>query len=335
MECFASQYHHHSADKSMIEKQRVPYISVQQLYEATATRVSLEILNNQSSFQRKIREKEVHRPGLALSGFVEVFTYWRIQIMGNTEIGYLNTLNHDDRMRVISSVLGFDLPCIIITNNNEPPQELIEIANLDGITLFSTPLSTTSVIQHLSEYLNSIFAATTIKHGSLVDVHGVGMLITGEAAIGKSELALDLIERGHQLVADDVVHITRVDMNTLEGEPNQVLAHHMEIRGLGIIDIRQMFGIRAIRGKKVIDVVVELERWDDQREYERIGVENHFTEILQVEVPLVVLPILPGKNITVITEAVALNEKLKQHGIHAAKDFNNRLITNMNKESRI
>ncbi len=310
---------------------RTPYITVETFYRDNYQRASLKVLNNESSFDRKIREKEVHRPGLALSGFVEVFTYWRLQVMGNTEIGYLNTIQGKARIKAISSVLGFDLPCIVITNNNIPPEEFISIATQNGITIFQTPMSTTTAVYHISEYLDSIFAPVKVMHGSLVDVYGVGLLITGASAIGKSELALDLIERGHQLVADDVVHITKVGTNILQGAPNNVLKHHMEIRGVGIIDIQRMFGIRAIRGDKKIGVVVQLEQWNDEREYERIGVEDLSFELLGVKVPLVMLPILPGKNLTVITEAVALNQKLKQHGIHSAREFNDQLISKMSR----
>lgn len=313
----------------MLEQKQIPFISVAELFELNHQRVGLLVLNNQASFARKIREREIHRPGLALSGFVDVFTYWRIQIMGNTEIGYLNTLPPEQRRRSIATVLGFEIPCIIITNNNTPPDELREIADQNGITLFSTPLSTTTVIHHLSEYLDAVFAPKTVVHGSLVDVYGVGILITGESAIGKSELALDLIERGHQLVADDVVHITRIGRSRLEGEPSEVLKHHMEIRGLGIIDIRRMFGIRAIRGKKVIHIIINLERYREDREYERIGVDENTIDILGVQVPQVILPILPGKNITVIVEVVAMNHKLKEIGENAAREFNEKLIASM------
>jgi HPr kinase/phosphorylase len=313
----------------MSEQIEIPFITVEELYQKNQHRVELSIVNNTASFSRKIRERELHRPGLALSGFVDVFTYWRVQIMGNTEIGYLNTLPPEERQRSIRTVLGFELPCVIITNNHQPPEELLQIANQNGITLLSTPLNTTTVTHHLSEYLETVFAEKTIIHGSLVDVYGVGMLITGEAAIGKSELALDLIERGHQLVADDVVQITRIGMNRLEGAPSEVLKHYMEIRGLGIIDIRRMFGIRAIRGKKIITINVHLETFSGERDYERIGIDGKTKEILGVHLPLVVLPILPGKNITVIAEVVATNQKMRDLGENSADDFNRRLIEAM------
>ena len=312
--------------------QVIPSITVRQLYEANREWVGLVVVNNEASFERKIKEKELHRPGLALGGFVEVFTYWRVQIMGNTEIGYLNTLHGSERLAAITTVLGFDMPCIIITDNNKAPQELIDVANHNAITIFKTPLSTTSVFQLLGEYLDSMFAPVITVHGSLVDVYSVGLLITGPSAIGKSELALDLVERGHQLVADDVVCITKIGANLLRGAPSHVLAHHMEIRGLGIIDVRRMFGVRAIRGSKDIHVVVTLEQYNNRRDYERIGVDDRTVDILGVSMPLVELPIFSGKNITVIAEVIAMNHKLKQLGENPAKELDERLIYNMQHE---
>jgi len=316
-----------------IDTEPKPFVTVGDLYEKNRGRVRLQVINNDASFARKITEKEIHRPALALSGFVKVFTYWRIQIIGNTEIEYLKTLDSEKRQNVISAVLGFKIPCIIITSNNKPPKELVDVANKNKITLFSTPFSTTTIVQYLSEYLETIFAPQVIVHGSLVDVYGVGLLITGRSAIGKSELTLDLIERGHQLVADDVVHIKKTATNILQGSPNEVLNHHMEIRGLGIIDVRRMFGIRAIRGKKDIDVCLKLEKWNDEHEYERIGVDDETTEILGVHIPLIVLPLLIGKNITVIAEVAAMNHKLKQHGVNTAKEFDENWIASMQEKT--
>jgi HPr kinase/phosphorylase len=233
------------------------------------------------------------------------------------------------RVAAISTLLSFELPCIIITNDNKAPNELVEIANKSKLTIFSTPLNTTRAVHTLTEYLDRAFAPQSIVHASMVDVHGVGILIVGSSSIGKSELALDLVERGHQLVADDVVHIVRLGTNLVQGGPSELLEHHMEIRGLGIIDIRRMFGIRAIRGNKIIQIVVRIEPFDGAAEYERIGVDDRFIEVLGVSLPFVDLPIMPGKNLTVIVEAIALNLKLKLLGEHVAKEFNDNLIRRM------
>ncbi|MBN1558668.1 HPr(Ser) kinase/phosphatase [candidate division KSB1 bacterium] len=304
----------------------IGYLKVSDLYEQTQDRLHLRIVNDQYSFDRRIEQKELNRPGLALSGFVEVFTYWRVQLMGNTEIGYLNTLHGDERIRAISNVLDFDLPCIIVTNDNLIPVELVEIANQRKITLFATPDNTTFVHRHLSEHLERAFAPHTVVHGSLVDVFSVGVLFVGPAAIGKSELALDLIERGHQLVADDAVQIKKTGVNTLQGAPRGSIGHHMEIRGLGIIDVFKMFGVRGIRGSKDIHVIVKLEKFGENANYERTGLDEIYTQILGVDIPLVELPVMEGKNLTIVAEAIALDQKLKQIGIKQAHQFNQHLM---------
>ncbi|MBN1466625.1 HPr(Ser) kinase/phosphatase [candidate division KSB1 bacterium] len=304
----------------------IGYITVGDLYKQIKDRLHLRIVNAKHSFTRRIEQKELNRPGLALSGFVEVFTYWRVQLMGNTEIGYLNTLHGEERISAISNVLDFDLPCIIVTNDNPIPTELIEIADQHKITIFATPDNTTFVHRHLSEFLERAFAPHTVVHGSLVDVFSVGVLFVGPAAIGKSELALDLIERGHQLVADDAVQIKKIGVNTLQGSPRGSIGHHMEIRGLGIIDVFKMFGVRGIRGSKDIHVIVKLEKFGEKADYERTGLDEVYTQIMGVDIPIVELPVMEGKNLTIVAEAIALDQKLKQIGIKQANEFNRNLM---------
>lgn len=301
--------------------QILSYIKVKKLYQELKDQLDLKIINGPYSFDRKIRESEVNRPGLALGGFVEVFTYWRVQVMGNTEIGFLNTMHGQARYNAINSVLGFDLPCIIVTNDNKIPEELVEIANHNGITIFSTPENTTAVHRILGEYLDGQFAPSIVVHGTLVDIFSVGVLVIGPAAIGKSELALDLIERGHQLVADDAVQVTKIASTVVSGAPRRNIGYHMEIRGLGIIDVFKSYGIRGIRGKKDIHVVVKLEPFAETREYERTGLDQTVTYLLGVELPIVELPIMASKNLTIVAEAIALDQKLKQIGINQAEMF--------------
>ncbi|MBN2011139.1 HPr kinase/phosphorylase [candidate division KSB1 bacterium] len=304
-------------------------ISVETLYYEFKNRLKLEMLNGDHGFDKVIKEPELHRPGLALSGFTNVFTFQRIQIMGNTELGYLETQPPKQKEASIRKVFGFDLPCVIVTDNNFPPQILVDVANERKVTLFRTELSTTHVIQLLSYYLDNKFAQRTTVHGSMVDVYGIGVLLTGRSGIGKSEIALDLVERGHRLVADDVVHITRQSEGILISIGSEVLKHHMEIRGIGIIDIRSMFGVRGIRLKKRVEVEVRLEDWQEDKDYERVGLVEKTSSILGVEVPLVNLPIFPGKNVTVIIEVIALNQLLKVYGVHTAQEFNDRLLQRM------
>jgi len=301
-------------------------ITIETLYYENKKRLKLEIVNNDSGFDNVIKEPELHRPGLALGGFVDVFTYNRVQIVGNTELAFLETLTPTKREASVKKVLEFALPCIVITDNNIPPDELIKIANEKKITILRSVYSTTHVIQILSSYLEKKFAPFTSIHGSMVDVYGIGVLLTGRSGIGKSEIALDLVERGHRLVADDVVHITRQAEGIIIATGSEVLQHHMEIRGIGIIDVRSIFGIRSIRLKKRVEVEVHLEDWEEGKDYERIGLEEKMNRYLDVDVPLVNLPIFPGKNVTVIIETIALNQLLKIYGFHTAEEFNGKLI---------
>ncbi len=302
------------------------WLTVKAFFEDNKNRLQLEMINKSARLNQIIREKEIHRPGLALSGFVGVFSHTRIQILGNAEISFLNTLLPEIRKNSIQRVLEFDIPCIIITNENAPPAELLEFADIKQLPVFTTPLTTTKLTQLLSEYLEHKFAPKITIHGSLVAVYGVGMLFTGRSGIGKSELALDLVERGHQLVADDVVNIVQQGSNVLIGSGSEMLQYHMEVRGLGIIDVRNIFGIRAITKQKEIQVVVALEEWDEDEDYERIGIDEETTKILDVFVPKIKLPIVSGKNITVVAEVIALNTLMKQHGHYTAAEFNKRLL---------
>lgn len=300
-------------------------LTVQKLFEDNQNRLQLEILNNEASFSKKIKEREVHRPGLALSGFVDVFTFNRVQVIGNTELAYLETLSPTKREASLRKVFEFDLPCIIITDNNQPSDDFISIANENKISIIKSVFSTTHVIQCLSSYLEKEFAPFKIIHGTLVDVYGVGVLITGRSGIGKSEVALDLVERGHRLVADDVVHLTRRTEGVLIGSSSETLLHHMEIRGIGIIDVCSLFGVPAVRFQKRVELELHLEDWIEGKDYDRTGLEDLITNYLDVAIPIVNLPIFPGKNITVLAEVISLNHLLKVYGQYTAREFNEKL----------
>ncbi|MFQ5772217.1 MAG: HPr(Ser) kinase/phosphatase, partial [bacterium] len=253
----------------------------------------------------------------------------RVQIIGNTENAYLKKLSDAEKNRAINTFLSFEIPCIIITESNEPLPELLSKASKNGISVFRTPFKTTRLMHLLSGYMDEKFAPSITIHGSMADVYGIGVLFTGRSGIGKSEIVLDLVERGHRLVADDVVTIARKAEGILIAQANKILQHHMEIRGLGIIDVQSVFGIRSIRLQKRVEVEVQLEEWDDNEDYERVGLDESTTKILDVEIPLIKLPIFPGKNITVIAEVVALHQLLKIYGHHPAKEFNEQLIKKM------
>ncbi len=300
-------------------------ITVGFLYEQTHERFKLKQLNGENGFDNQIKDRNLNRPGLALAGYVELFTYDRVQLMGNTEIRYLNSLRPPQRTASFISLLQFKIPCIILTNGNVISDELLQAASVKNIPVFGTPFETTKISYFLADFLDDQFSPQIVVHGSLVDVYGAGVLLTGPSGIGKSEIALDLIERGHRLVADDVVMVTRKGEGILMGAGTDLVKHFMEIRGLGLIDVRSMFGIRAIRYQKRVEIVVELEEWKPDQDYTRTGLDEISMTLLDVDIPLVKLPIFPGKNVTVITEVISLNYLLRHYGYDAAREFSKRL----------
>lgn len=282
-----------------------------------------------------ITESNLHRPQLALAGFTELFTYNNVQIVGNTEIYYLRSLDLEIRKKAFEKIVQFDIPCIVVTNGNLFHTELLEIAKDNNVAILSTEVETTMSTSILSAYLNDQFSPHVTIHGSFMDVYGVGILFTGGSGIGKSEIALDLVERGHRLVADDVVILNNNTGTALIGTGTNLVQHFMEIRGLGIIDVRRMFGIRSIRFQKRLEIIVELEVWDSKGDYTRTGLDENTTKIMGVDITTVKLPIFPGKNITVIAEVIALNYLLKTYGYNASEVFTQKLNdTIMNKSKQ-
>ncbi len=304
---------------------RKEYITVEFLYNSIKDKFKLKLFSNKSGFEKKIHDQNLYRPGLALAGFVDLFTYSRVQVFGNTEMRYLDHLTDDEKQKTLERLFNFNIPCIILTDNNKPFQLLIDLSNKYQIPLFSSEFATTKLIYLVGDFLDDQFAPRISIHGSFVDVYGVGMLFVGKSGIGKSEVALDLIERGHRLVADDIIILTKKGEGILIGSGTNLVKHFMEIRGLGLIDVEKTFGIRAIRYQKRLEVIVELEVWDDKAEYTRTGLDGNNVVISDVEIPYIKLPILPGKNITVISEVISLNYLLKHYGYDAASQFQNRL----------
>jgi HPr kinase/phosphorylase len=311
------------SSKSISQKES---ITVQFLYENCKDKFKLSLFSDESGFNRKIYEQNLHRPGLALAGFVDLFSYSRVQVFGNTEMQYLFHLSDEKKAESLKRLFQFDIPCIILTDNNEPFDKLLELANENHVPVLGSPHSTTKTVYLIGDYLDDQFSPRVSIHGSFIDVYGVGILFIGKSGVGKSEVVLDLVERGHRLVADDLVILTKKGENILMGSGTRLAKHFMEIRGLGIIDIEKMFGIRAIRFQKRLEIVVELEVWSDKNEYTRTGLEESTISILDVDIPYVKLPILPGKNLTVISEVISLNYLLKHFGYDSAKVFEKRLI---------
>lgn len=308
-----------------LKETRKKSITVGFLYESSRNRVKLKAVNGDVGFEKEVRDRNIHRPGLALAGYVELFTYDRVQIFGNTEVRYLQHLSLAERIKSFETIFQFDLPCIIITNGNSIDDELVKIATGRKVSVFQSPFETTKLSYFMSDFLDDQFSPQTVVHGSFIDVYGVGVLLFGRSGIGKSEIALDLIERGHRLVADDVVMVTRKGEGILMGAGTDVVKHFMEIRGLGLIDVRSIFGIRAIRFQKRVEIIVELQEWKQDVEYTRTGLDHENVSMMGVEIPHVKLPIFPGKNVTVITEVIALDYLLRHYGYDAAKEFSKRL----------
>jgi len=301
-------------------------ITVDFFYNECKDRLRLTKISSRDINPKKvITDKDIHRPGLALAGYVDLFTYNRIQIFGNTEVKYLYQLNDKARHATLKKYFSFDVPCVIITNNNDVPPEFIHLADERDIPVFRTSYQTTRCSYFLSDFLDDQFALQIAIHSSFVDVYGVGLLFCGKSGIGKSEIALDLVERGHRLVADDIVLISKKAESILMGSGTSLVKHFMEVRGLGIIDVRKVFGIRAIRFQKRVEVIVELETWNNKKSYDRTGLNYDVANILGIEIETINLPIFPGKNITVISEVIALNYLCKHYGYDAAKVFGKRL----------
>lgn len=300
-------------------------ITVEELLRERDKTLGLEKLTPDACLDRPITHPDPASPGLALAGFTERVVGGRIQVFGETEMAYLETLEPDvvtDRLR---HLFHHDIPVVFITKGLSVTDLFLAVAGEYGIPVFRTSMGTGFFFQRLNPYLEAALAPTVSLHGSLADVYGVGLLFVGESGIGKSECVLDLVERGHRLVADDLVFATRRGYDIIIGHGHEFQRHHMEIRGVGIIDVRALFGIRAIRQQKRIEVVVQLEAWDDTRDYNRTGLDREDTVILGVTLPKVTVPLNPGKNITVISEVVAMNHLLQYSGVDPALEFDRRL----------
>jgi len=304
-------------------------ITVDFLVKKLRERVKINVLPcaaESCSDQKYVTEADLHRPGLALAGYTKLFTYKRVQVIGNTESQYLDNLNPDEQINAFKNLTGFEIPVIFLTDGNKLPDKLLDMAEKANIPVFTTPVETTRFMFLLRDFLDDQFALQTMVHGSMVDVYGIGILVAGKSGIGKSEVALDLVERGHRLVADDVIMLTKKN-NILMASATEMSKHFMEIRGLGIIDVMSMFGIRSVRYQKRLEVVLELTLWDESNDVERTGLSDESVNILGTEIPLIHLPITPGKNITVIAEVIAMNYLLKHYGYDAAKAFQEKIKT--------
>src|SRR5512132_4275082 len=306
-----------------------PTVTVGQLLDRLRGTLQLEEIAPGTGLDRAVGNAEVSSPGLVLAGYVKRFSAGRLQVLGETEITYLSSLAAAERKQILELFFSFPIPAVFVTKGQRLPAGTKEIAAASGIPLIRTRLKTAEFYRRIKPVLEMEFAPTASLHGSLADVFGVGLFFTGKSGIGKSECVLDLVERGHRLVADDLVITSKRGNDVLIGRGHEMQRHYMEIRGVGLIDIPAIFGIRAVRQQKRIEVVVQLEEWDQHAIVERTGLDVATATILEVELPKITVFLNPGKNITVIAEVIALNHLLRYSGINAAEAFNERLIGKM------
>lgn len=281
----------------------------------------------------KVAASEASRPGLQLTGFFKVFSYERIQVIGIQESEYILSLSPELRRERLRKLFEYPIPAMIITGDNPVFSEILEFSKEFERPLFKTDLPATKFISKLLGYLDDVLAPKTTIHGVLVEVFGMGTLIIGKSGVGKSETALELLKRGHRLVADDAVEITKVD-DMLKGTSPELIRHFMEIRGIGILDIKRLYGLGAVKKWEAIDLAVELEQWDRQKEYDRVGIDENYIEILGVKIPKVTLPVKPGRNLAMIVEVAARNNRQKQFGYNAANELDKKLKSELDKKKQ-
>ncbi|MBI4430547.1 MAG: HPr kinase/phosphorylase [Candidatus Omnitrophica bacterium] len=326
------QRKHSSAKEDAAKKQLVnqPPMTVHQLYDGLKEELHMRLLTKEGELNRRIRSSEIHRPGLAFSGFYDYFAYDRVQILGKTEITYLSHLSEREWKKNFEKFFKYRIPCIVVAKNQNLPGDLLARAESAGVPVFKSPLKTSTIASRVTVFIEDFLAPETTLHGTLLDIYGVGTILLGESGVGKSECALELISRGHRLVADDAVKIRLVSGRIPMGVSSKVIKHHMEIRGLGIIDVTSMFGVGAVRNRKRISLVVTLERWQEGFEYDRLGLDELVFDLLGVRVPHLKLPVKPGRNIPVLIEAAALSQRSKRMGRNFPKELNEHLLRTMN-----
>lgn len=311
-------------------KQTTTPLKVQELWTSQSQALKLSVLAGKDGFDRVVRVADINRPGLTLAGFFDYFRGERVQVFGLGESAYVSTLSSAQRMEVFERILSSpDLPCVIVTHGREVMPELLEECDRLKVPLLQSQFETARLIGELGAYLEERLAPAMSVHGTLVSVYGMGVLISGSSGIGKSECALELLKRGHMLVADDRVEVHHKPGGILVGAGNQMVQHHMEVRGLGIIDVWKIFGVGAALSRSLVELVVHLEMWDPKKDYDRMGLEDKTTTILGVPITEIRVPVHPGRNLAALIEVAALNQRLKQQGIYSARELNDRLIHRM------
>lgn len=309
-------------------------ITVKDLIEKYGKELNLELFAGEKGLARHIKMPEVERPGLALAGYLKGTGVRRIVVFGKGEIDFLKTMPKELRIERLYAILSRQVPAVIVTRGYRPPEELVFLCKKEQVPLFRSNSKTMLLLNQLTVVLNDAFAPVTSCHGTLVEAFGIGVLIQGDSSVGKSEAALGLIERGHRLISDDVVLICRKEGNVLEGTGPELTRHMLEIRGIGLINVANLFGAVCISEKKKIDIVVKLEEWDDGHFYDRVGLEEKYFELLGVKLPFYVVPLKSGRDIVLLLETVVLNHRLKLMGYHSAKEFNMKLLQTISRKGK-
>ncbi|HEY4832122.1 MAG TPA: HPr(Ser) kinase/phosphatase [Waddliaceae bacterium] len=307
---------------------------VEDLYKRHRERLGLELIAGQEGMRRRIKIPEAHRPGLSLAGYLKGHAGKRILIFGKVEVEYLKDLDTKIRIQRLEGILSAPTPAVLVARRYRPPKELVELCQKYKVPLFRASMSTMNLLSKLTLLLTEEFALGISLHGTLVEVFGVGVLIQGDSAVGKSEAALGLIERGHRLISDDIVKVKKKEGSYLEGCGADLTRYHMEIRGIGIINVAHLYGAVCVRDFKSIDLVVKLETWDDHSFYDRGGLDEKYCDILGVKLPLHILPVKPGRDVMLLLETIALNHRLKGMGYHSAKEFNANLLKTISEKAK-
>lgn len=308
-------------------------ITVREMLKERGQAWSLKLLACEEGLDDTIDSFELNRPGLALAGYFEVYSSERVQILGLTEVSYLRSLPSAERVRCLRRMFRYHIPCVILTRSLEVIPELLEVISEFKIPLLRTTHPTTPFQAELGQYLELRLAPRWSVHGVMVEVFGLGVLIQGKSGVGKSEVGLELVERGHLLVADDIVLVRRLSAGRLIAESVPNLRHHMEIRGLGIIDVERLFGVRSVREESELSLIIQMEKWDPKKEYERLGLGDNLVELFGCNVPQVTLPVVPGRNIAQLTEIAALMRRLKNQGVDVARDFDRIIVESLQRKS--
>jgi len=304
-------------------------LTIRQLLDLGGSTLDLRVVAGQKGLDNVIKTSEWNRPGVAFAGFLEVFAHDRIQILGNTELSYLHSLSPRTCRNHIKRIFRYAIPCFIVTSRYDIPPEITQLAEARNIPVLKSGLPTARFVAYLAHVLEPVFAPSMTVHGVLLDVYGLGVLLLGESGAGKSECALELVHRGHRLVADDVVLLRRRSKSVVVGSSSPLTKHHMEVRGLGIIDVEALFGAGAVCDEKTVDLVIWLEPRQAGKEYDRLGIEDQKRTVFDVEIPEYVIPVEPGRNLSILVEVAAMNQRLKSTGFNPARSLNERLIKHM------